>query len=367
MKKILLFISLIILLSACKKEKSKDDILKEKIGQMLIVGFEGTSLNPDIYNMIKNNNIGGVILFDKNISNPDSPRNIVDQYQLQKLTTELQNINKKYPLFISIDQEGGTVARLMPEKGFINIPSAQYINELNNNDSSSYYAHINAKQLKELGINMNFVPCIDLNLNPENPIIGLRERSFSDNPEEVTKQALNVIDEHNKEKILTSLKHFPGHGSSKTDSHLGFTDVSDTFDEIELIPYKNIIKENKAKIIMVSHLFNNKIDSVYPASLSKKTINGLLKDKLDFKGIVATDDMNMGAITNEYSYETALDLAINAGVDLIIIGNNSKKYDNDLVNTTIDVIFKLTKDGKIKEQRIDEAFMKIIALKKDFF
>ncbi len=349
------------LLCGCNTDK-EDKILKDRIGQMLVVGFQGTTLDEKTALEIKDNNIGGIILFERSLSNPDAPRNITDKDQLISLINDLQSLND-IPMFISIDQEGGTVARLNPTKGFYNPPSPKHIADLGCIDSSRYYACMNATQLRELGINMNFTPCIDMIVNPDNPIIALRERAFSDNPDIVVKEAEIVVEEHRRQGIITSLKHFPGHGSSKTDSHLGLTDVTNTFTDAELIPYKKLIEDNFADIVMVSHLFNSNIDSEFPASLSEKTIGGLLRNRLGFNGVVATDDMHMGAITEEYSYPVALELALNAGVDMIIIGNNSKNYEEDLISETMSVIYDLVISERVSRERIEEAYERIMTLK----
>ena len=360
-KYILPVLSALTILTSCTERDAKKE-LKSKIGQMLIVGFQGTSLDEKISKEIKNNNIGGIILFERSLSNPQAPRNIVNKEQLLNLTAQLKALNE-IPMLISIDQEGGTVASLAPDRGFYNPPSAMYIGNLSCIDSSRYYAGRNAMQLEELGINMNFTPCVDMIVNPDNPIIALRERAFSNNPDIIVKEAEVVVQEHRKHGIITSLKHFPGHGSSKTDSHLGLTDVTNTYIEEELIPYKRLIKDNYADIVMVSHLFNSNIDPDFPASLSEKTIKDLLRNQLGFEGVVATDDMHMGAITDEYSYPVALELAINAGVDMIIIGNNAKIYEEDLISETVKIIYDLVTLNRISHERIDEAYARIMKLK----
>ena len=351
---------LLIIFSVVRQYKNNQ--LKEKIGQLLVVGFDGTTLDQQTRKELRSHHIGGVILFEKNLSKPDSLRNIADREQLKRLVEELQSIHSG-PMFISIDQEGGTVARLNPTKGFYNPPSQKHIGSLNRIDSSRHYAALNARQLRELGINMNFTPCVDLSINPDNPIIALRERAFSDDPIEVAQEAAIVVEESHKAGIITSLKHFPGHGSSQTDSHMGLTDITNTYDPKELEPYASLIGQGYEDIVMVGHLFNSEIDASYPASLSAKTITGILRNQLGYEGVVATDDMHMQAITREYSYPHALELALNAGVDMIIIGNNAKEYEANLIGETCSVIYDLVKAGRIPEERIDEAYGRILRLK----
>ena len=355
---------LFFLIASCTQKNECDDTLTldQKIGQMLVVGFIGTEATPEFIKQLTENNVGGVILFDRNMSNSDSIRNIVNPEQLKRLTKKLQSVSQT-PLFIAIDQEGGQKSCLKPANGFYTLPSAQYLGKLDLQDSSRYYARLNALQLSDLGININFAPCVDLNINSQNPIIGSKERAYSDKPERVIEEADILINEYRRQGIITALKHFPGHGNSTRDSHLGLVDITQTFVEEELEPYRVLVQKDKADIVIVGHLFNNNIDSIYPASLSKATIEKLLRKEIGFKGVVATDDMHMGAITKEYSYEKALELAINAGVDMIIIGNNANVYYGNLIENTVDAIMQLVKDGKVSPERIDEAYKRICKLK----
>lgn len=357
MKKIVVFILLISTLTAGAED------LAYKIGQMLVVGFRGTSLDENTLMMLSRHNIGGVILFDKDMSNGKGVRNIIDPPKFKKLVNTIQRVAPSQ-IFIAVDQEGGAVARLNTDRGFDTTVSASYLGSVDCPDTTRHWAERTAVQLEEMGINLNFAPCVDLNTNPANPVIGSRGRSFGWDPDCVTRNAKIVIEEHRKHGIVTSLKHFPGHGSSQTDSHSGFTDITSTFCETELEPYRALIKEGYADIVMVGHLYNAKYDSTYPASLSKITIDSLLRGELGFNGVVATDDMHMKAITDNYEYEKALQLAINAGVDMIVIGNNGPQYQDNLITQTIAIIYRLVKENNIPAQRIDQAWQRIQNLKK---
>ncbi|MFR9649192.1 MAG: glycoside hydrolase family 3 N-terminal domain-containing protein [Rikenellaceae bacterium] len=364
MNKILSIVAVVFLTSlfCCCNREGNDSELKFKIAQMLVVGFKGSEADERLLDLVSQQGVGGVILFSQDVSEGLAERNVINMEQLTGLTRTLQEASDNR-LLISIDQEGGAVQRLRADRGFVETPSPQYLGEVDDLDSTRHYSAISAEQLVELGINVNFVPCVDLNLNPENPVIGARGRAISDDRDVVVRHAEVVIEEFDKRGIITSLKHFPGHGSSVSDSHLGFTDITDSFSSSELEPYRQLIEEDRARIVMVGHLFNRNIDSLYPASLSRVTIDSILRCELRYDGVVATDDMNMRAITDHYTYKKALQLAINAGVDMVIIGNNGAKYESDLPERSMKYIYEMVKDGTIPQSRIDEAYKRITALK----
>jgi len=336
-----------------------------RIGQMVMVGFRGTELSEDstIYKDLSERNISGVVLFDRDVVTGNRSRNIEDPTQLMHLSNDIIAATPNSP-FIAVDQEGGLVSRLKESKGFPKSVSAEYLGNLDNEDSTRHYASIMAQEFMVVRTNTNFAPVVDVNTNPENPVIGELERSFSSDPEKVAKHAGFVIDEYSKEGILTVLKHFPGHGSSTTDSHLGFTDVTDTWDPKELIPYKKLFAEKDIRAVMTAHIFNANIDSVWPATLSEKTINGLLRDSLGFDGVVFSDDMQMDAIREEYGLETAIQQAINAGVDVLIFGNNLH-YEPDIAERAIGIIQKLLREGKIEKETVERSIARIDSLKID--
>lgn len=334
-----------------------------KIGQMLLAGFKGTEPSEMIIKAIQKYHIGGVILFDADVSNNLEERNVRSPKQLRQLTKALQKVNiHDRPLFIAIDQEGGMVNRLKPQYGFPASYSAKQLGEKDDLKFTSKQMRIMARTLRKAGININFAPCVDLAINPNNPIIGGKERAFSDNVELVTKHAEVLIREMHRKGILTSLKHFPGHGSSQADTHLGLVDITNYWQEQELEPYKQLINQGYSDIVMVGHLLNYDIDTL-PASLSQKTIQGIIRDRLGFKGLIATDDMNMGAIVYNYSLREALKLAINAGVEMIIVGNNGKLFEEDLVQRSHQIIRELVEQGEVPPQMIDNAYRHIIETK----
>jgi len=342
----------------------QNEKLDQKIGQMLLIGFRGLEVdeNHPIVQDIKQRHIGSVVLFDYDVSSKSPVRNVKSPEQLKKLVDDLQKFSS-IPLIVSIDQEGGRVCRLKEKFGFPPTVSHQFLGKKNDLTLTRKEAMVLAQTMYSLGVNMNLAPVVDLNTNPENPVIGKLERSFSADPEIVTKHALEFIRAHHEKGVLCTLKHFPGHGSSTGDSHSGLTDVTKTWSEEELIPYENVIKAGLADAVMTAHVFNSNLDKEYPATLSKAVITGILREKLKFDGVIISDDMQMGAIVNYYGFEKAIQLALEAGIDILAFANNSV-YDEDAARKAHDYIKKLVKDGIIKESRIDVSFERIMKLKK---
>lgn len=365
---LLLFLIIILASSACSQDKDpktnqEKTPLDFKIGQMLNIGFRGISLSDSnhIVRDIKQYHLGGVTLFDYDVPKDTALRNIKSPEQLKQLVHDLQDLSPT-PLFIAIDQEGGKVARLKPKYGFPPSVSAQYLGRLNNIDSTRFYARRTGETLSNLGINVNLAPVVDLNLNPQNPVIGGIERSFSKSPQTVIKHASAYIQTLHNHDILTVLKHFPGHGSSKKDSHKGVVDVTDTWSPKELIPYRALIDSGRADMIMTAHIFNSKWDSTYPATLSKNVITGMLRKKLGFNGIIRSDDLMMGAIRNEYDLRTIIKQALLAGVDVLSFANNSV-YDPEIVPKAHNIIKNMVKEGIISRDRIEASYRRIMRTK----
>ena len=347
---------LLLLLFLPSAYANQDHNLTKMIGRMLIVGFEGSDVNKEsqIVKDIQKYDLGGVILFDKNFHNPKKPKNITSPKQLHTLTTKLKNFANK-PLFISVDQEGGRVARLKPAYGFVEIPSAKTVATYTQERVRTIYTK-EAKMLQNAGINLNFAPVLDLAIEPKNSVIYQLERSYGADPKKVAQIASLLIDAQNKEGIISVAKHFPGHGSSLSDSHKGFVDISQTWQPKELEPYKILIKEQKLDAIMTAHVFNKNLDPIYPATLSRKINQDLLRDQLGFKGVIISDDMQMKAITKHYSLKEATTDAINAGVDILLFGN---QLATNTAKEIIDTIYAQVKAGKIPLKRIEEANQRI--------
>lgn len=337
--------------------------LERKIAQMLLLGFPGETITEEspISEAIRYYGIGGVVLFDNNVDLGVTERNITGPAQLRQLTAALKAASAT-PLFIAVDQEGGIVTRLKDRYGFPSTLSAAYLGGKNDQQLTRTSSEALAATLKEYSFNLNLAPVVDVNVNSENPIIAMKERSFSAKPELVAAHASEFIKGHHKHQIVTCLKHFPGHGSSRDDSHLGLVDVTRTWSEAELQPYRSLIKDGLADMVMTAHTFNIKLDPVYPATLSKSTIDGILRKQLGYNGVVVSDDLYMGAIIHHYSYETAIEKAINAGVDMLVVAND-KHYNADIAPRSIELIKAMVESGKISRERIDEACGRIMALK----
>ncbi|NTU52332.1 MAG: glycoside hydrolase family 3 [Chlorobiaceae bacterium] len=364
MKKGLLALFLLIIL--CPPEvtaRSRPDSLKIKIGQMLMIGFRGVDLKhaPAIEADILKRAIGGVVLFDYDVTAASPVRNIDSADQLQRLTAGLQQLSS-IPLFIAIDQEGGRVCRLKPARGFPPSVSAARLGAIDNADTTRQAAGSTAALLARLGINMNLAPCVDLNTNPANPVIGKLDRSYSGDPAVVARQAGIVVDAFYQHGVIAVLKHFPGHGSSTQDTHKGFTDVTATWSETELEPYRELICQGYDDPVMTAHVFNARLDSLCPATLSKAIVGGLLRTRLGFRGVVISDDMQMKAITDRYSQEEAIRMALDAGVDMLLFGNNVS-YDPLVAEQAAGIIRRLVEKGTIAPDRIDASYRRIMALK----
>jgi beta-N-acetylhexosaminidase len=339
--------------------------LDVKIGQMILAGFQGYTLekkNPIVADL-EDRSLGGVVLFDYDVATQKYRRNIKSPEQLAALDVALQAATPFPPLLISVDQEGGRINRLKPAYGFPPSYSEQYLGTLNDLAFTHQCGETTAQTLKSAGINLNLAPVVDLNINPDNPIIGKYERSFSADPDIVTAHSLEVIKAHHEYGVRTTLKHFPGHGSSTGDSHQGFVDVTETWSNIELEPFRNIIRAGMCDVVMTAHIFNAHLDPDYPATLSKPTITGILRDQLGWDGVVITDDMGMGAITQYYGFETAIKLAVKAGADILAYANNSSVFDPTIPARAFGVIKGLVESGVITESRIDQSYRRIMRLK----
>jgi beta-N-acetylhexosaminidase len=344
-----------------------DKIIKEKIGQMLLVGFRGTEAGQNSYiaKVIKELNLGGVILFDYDLPSKSFPRNILNPEQLKNLIKNLKSFSGQ-SLIVAVDAEGGAVNRLSPKYGFLDIPSAQELGEISDVKITEKFASLLAQEVSMLGFNVDFAPVVDLNVNPENPIIGALGRAFSSEPEKVVEQARIFINEFKKNNITAIIKHFPGHGSSANDSHKGMVDITGTYQEKELMPFRELIKGGEVNAVMTAHIINRSIDKDYPATLSPAFIEGILRKELGFKGVVFSDDMQMAAINNNYGFKDAIVRAINAGCDILIFSNNNQEYDESVPYRAVEIIFQAVKDKEISLQRIVESSERIATLKRDF-
>lgn len=286
---------------------------------------------------------------------------------LQKLTTnqQVRGTQTKLPLFIAIDYEGGFVSRLKESKGFPQTLSAQKIGQLPYSDAVAI-AESMAKTLKQNGFNLNFAPVADLNINPENPVIGKLERSFSDDDNTVFTYNSIFANAYVSNNIQCALKHFPGHGSSSADSHLGFVDVTNTWQKKELEPYRLMQNSyHQCGMVMTAHIVNRQLDDTgLPATLSHKMLTQILRQELQFDGVIISDDMHMKAITDHYGFEQALVMSVNAGVDVFIISTDIND-ENYPIGKIINVIEQNVAAGKISLSRINQSYHRIVNLKQD--
>lgn len=340
--------------------------VREMIGQMLLVGFRGTSVGSDapILRDIREHNLGGVILFDRDVQLQSSERNIQSPEQVKALTASLQ-ANARTPLFIAVDQEGGKVRRFREDRGFAFSPSAKSMG-LGAPAQTRLEGERTGKLLADLGVNLNFAPVVDVDVNPASPAIGKLERSFSSDPDLVALHAGAFCQGLLSQGVLPCLKHFPGHGSATVDSHLGLTDVSKTWTPAELRPYEMLIPLEASPLIMTGHLFLHQFDDVHPSTLSRAVLTGLLRQRLGFGGVIVSDDMQMRAIADHYGQAEAILLAVEAGVDMLVFGNNLD-YDPDIVPKAVNILAKAVQEGRLSRERIEASHERILAAKQRLY
>lgn len=341
---------------------------------MLLIGFDGTEIDnrAPIARAIQQDGIGGVILFDYDYPAKQYGKNILNPQQVAKLTQRLQTLNSQareqdqeplLPLIISVDYEGGQVNRLKENYGFPSTISAAQAGTMSHEDVLEA-ANKMATTLKQLGFNLDFAPVVDVNVNPDNPILGKLDRCFSADPQQVSDYAEIYTRAFAEHRIHGAYKHFPGHGSSDTDSHLGFVDVTDTWQESELLPYQALSQNpNACQMIMTAHIINRKLDPTgLPATLSHIILTKILREQLQFKGIIITDDMQMKAISDHYNMEKAITMAINAGADMFIFGNQLCDSPQDS-KSIIDYIESEVCAGHIAAKTIQQSYERIVAFK----
>ncbi|AII14932.1 glycosyl hydrolase, family 3 [Campylobacter iguaniorum] len=352
MKKILLTILFITQIFA---NEIKDDELKAMIGQMVMVGFSSSDPNDKWVDQLaidaKNRRLGGIMLLARNISS---------KANLKKLTSKFSTLNLPNKLFISIDEEGGNISRFKNFDDFLHFASAYEVGQKQNLSQAHKTYKSMATQLKSLNINLNFAPVVDV-YNPKSSIIGQKNRAFSVNSDEVSAYASEFIRAFDEVGVLSVLKHFPGHGNAIKDTHKEKT-VVNNYDFDELKPYFELIKRKQAKIVMIAHVFVPSLDDANPAIFSKQIVTNLLKGSLGFDGIAISDDLLMGAI-KEHSLEERIVKSINAGVDIVLISEYFLNKSNS-IKIANDIIYNAVKSGKIKENRIQDAYERIIKVKK---
>ncbi|MEH7377016.1 beta-N-acetylhexosaminidase [Neobacillus drentensis] len=325
--------------------------LDEKIGQMIIAGISGTTMDTNTKNLLTKYKVGGIIFYQNNLVNPTQAVQFVNQMKSES--------DPNLPLLLGVDQEGGRVTRL--PGGLVNFPTNKEIGSINNSQFSYNVGTILGKELKGFGFNLDFAPVLDINSNPKNPVIG--DRSFGNNPEVVSKLGIQTFKGIQSQKIIPTIKHFPGHGDTSVDSHLELPIVNKSLaqlKEFELIPFEQAINSG-ADVVMVAHILLPKLDAAFPSSMSKNIITGILREQLDYSGVVITDDMTMEAIIDHYSIGKASVESVKAGSDIILVG-----HDYNKIVETISSLKTAVQKGEISEQRINVSVTRILKLKKKY-
>jgi beta-N-acetylhexosaminidase len=332
--------------------------LREKIAGLIIVGFRGSALSqvPWLRTALRDTGLGGVILFDRD-QQTGAWRNVRSPAQIASLTDDLRTAAGSRRILVSVDQEGGLVTRLSPTHGFPAVASEADIGR-GTVAGARRWGRAIATTLKTAGINLNFAPVVDLNVNPKSPAIGALDRSFSADPDVVVEMATAEIEAHRTAGVLTTLKHFPGIGSSTTNTDFGVADVTKTWTKRELEPFQRLVQAGTADVIMVGNVVNGQIDPNHPASLSKAVVTDLLRGQIGWAGPVVTDDLQAAAIDKAFGFDEAIVLALEAGNDLLLLANQ-QQYDPAILGKAIDAVEAAVKAGRIQEARIDEAYGRV--------
>ena len=355
------------LVTASAQSLPADSVLRRLAARMLMVGFTGNTVDDESVaaHYVRDLHVGGIVLFDIDLTGTKElgSRNVTSPTQLKELTTRLHGYTGgRYPLLIALDQEGGKVCRLKTRYGFRPTVTARYLGEVDNVDTTRRYAASIAGELRDMGINLNLAPVVDIH-NPDCPPLGKFDRCFSADLDVISRHALWTIEAHRAAGVSCAVKHFPGHGSAIDDSHYGLVDISKTWVPNELTPYKMLIAARQLDAVMTAHVYNSQIDPDYPSTLSYKTLTGLLRQQMGFDGVIITDDLYMEGIFDRYPIEDAVALAINAGADILLAGNNiTTGFEADRPDRLIDIIVDLVKQGKVPVERLYESNRRIEAL-----
>ena len=352
------------MLAGCAGLRPVDPALSARLGQVLLVGFHGTEVeeNAELRHLLCDVKVGGVILYERDVATGGA-RNISSPEQVRRLTQELRALAQAcagaVPL-IAADNEGGGVMRLSARVGYS--PTLGH-GELGTEDDvalTELEARRIGTMLREAGIDWNLAPVVDVGVNPFNAVVVQSGRTFSQIAERVTAHARAYVRGMHAAGVLTTLKHFPGHGSSFEDSHLELVDVTTTANpETELLPYRTLILEGLADAVMTAHVFNRNLDPEFPATLSQRIITEGLREGLGFQGLVVSDDLLMGAIVSRYGIEEAAVLALRAGVDLLLLSHNTPAQDGSATNRVIAAIREALADGRLSPEQVEAALARV--------
>ncbi|MGE5615115.1 MAG: beta-N-acetylhexosaminidase [Bacillota bacterium] len=338
--------------------------LEEKIGQMFIIGFDGSEPDVKLKEMICEKHVGGVVLFRRNVVSPEQLLGLLNSIKTINAGCTGNNagngrISARAPLFISVDEEGGSVSRMPGE--LAELPTAFSIGETGDINCAYEMGSLIAEMIKAFGFNMNFAPVLDIWSNPRNTVIG--DRSYGQDPDIVARLGVQAMKGISGEGVIPVVKHFPGHGDTVADSHKELPKVNHSLDRLmnfELVPFKEAIVNN-ADVVMVGHILLTEIDPEYPATLSEAVITGLLRGKMQFDGLVITDDMTMGAIEENYNIGDAAVRSIIAGCDIILVCHGYREQKE-----AVEAVKAAVAAGSITEARINESVQRILELKKKY-
>ena len=335
---------------------------EQKVGQLLVTGIEGTQPGEDAVQAIQTAQVGGIILFGRNVESAS---------QLVELTNGLKELNgDAVPLFLGVDQEGGRVDRMPPEVD--RTPSAGQVGQSENwNEMGAAYGTLLSAECAAFGFNLDFAPCLDIWSNPENTVIG--DRAFGRDWETVSDFGFHAVQAMEEAgNVVPVVKHFPGHGDTSTDSHVDLPVVDKTLDDLrqgELAPFDMALsgeywgepKMDPAPAVMVAHILVTQIDPDLPASLSPKVVTGLLRQEMGYEGMVCTDDLTMGAISNTYGMGEAAVMAVEAGCDLLLVCHGA-----DNLTAARDALLEAVETGRISQERLDESVYRILSVKQSY-
>jgi beta-N-acetylhexosaminidase len=325
--------------------------LKRKIGQMLLIIVPGTRLSAWKREMLANGWAGGVILFGQNIKT---------QEQVREYVREIQQASA-VPLIVAVDQEGGAVRRFREEQGFSRLPSLAAVGENGDPDIAYRFGRLAGHQLRSVGANLNFSPVVDLEKERKDAIISPYRRSLGSDPQRVSLLAERIMAGMKSQKIIATAKHFPAQTLSVTDTHDGSAMSDATVAQLmktDLAPYQYLIPRG-LDAVMVSHITCKAIDPYFPASMSHEVVQNLLRKKLGFAGLVISDDLRMGAIKRKYPLDVSVVQAVNAGVDMLMVTDNTERR---VMNALVRAVAR----GQVKRETIDAAYTRIIALKQKY-
>lgn len=365
----LALLGLAALLAGCAlvTPRAAPDPARLRIADLLLVGFTGTQVagNEEIRRLVCDVKVGGLLLFERYTSG--QPRNMVSPEQVSTLTRDLQALAARCtgrPLFIAVDAEGGRVMRLSPRLGYPPTLPARELGERDDPAFTEAEARRMGLMLREAGINWNLAPVVDVAVNPTNPAVVALGRTYSADPARVSAHARAFVEGMHEAGVLTALKHFPGHGSSRSDSHQGFTDVSDTARlSVELRPYRALIAAGLADSVMTAHVFNRGLDPWDPATLSRFTVRRVLRGWLHYDGVAVSDDLLMGAIAQHYGLEDAAVLALGAGVDVLLISQNTGRVDDRAAERVVAAITRAIAEGRLSETAVTTAVHRVDLLR----